>query len=145
MEITYQHAGSAPFSQRILELTKSHPLLYQAVLTALALPLHAVDRVMLARLACMHPNAFSRAFRHVTGITFREFKRWYRISAAEELLRTTLKTVKAISRAAAYACVRTFRRHFLAVKGRSPRAYRAQFLQPIVSGKWQLSLALRTT
>jgi two-component system response regulator YesN len=82
------------------------------------------SRAAVARAANVEPTYFSKLFRDVTGISFREWNMSVRVNAARILLRTTNRQIRAVAAAVGYLDVTTFARAFRKATGMSPREYR---------------------
>ncbi|MEU6863252.1 helix-turn-helix domain-containing protein [Streptomyces sp. NPDC046876] len=79
----------------------------------------------LARWAGMSPRSFARHFAAATGTTPHRWLLGHRIDEARRLLERTDHPVPEVARRAGFASEVTFRQHFTAQVGMSPRAYRA--------------------
>lgn len=79
----------------------------------------------LARLAGFSPSHFSARFRAVTGFSVTEYVKRLRMARARQLLITSDRTVAEIAAVVGYPDAFYFSRHFGAVNGVSPRAFRA--------------------
>jgi len=75
--------------------------------------------------AKMSANAFSRYFRQATGNTFTEAVISLRIAKACQLLLHTRKQIGSICYEVGFNNISNFNRHFRALRGASPRQYRA--------------------
>ncbi|KPI31551.1 transcriptional regulator with aminotransferase type sensor, AraC family [Actinobacteria bacterium OV450] len=80
---------------------------------------------VLARWAGMSPRSFARHFVAATGTTPHRWLLGHRLDAARRLLERTDHTVPEVARRAGFASEVTFRQHFTAQVGVSPRAYRS--------------------
>ncbi len=81
----------------------------------------------LARLAGMSVPAFSRFFRRVTGRTFVRYLRELRIGHARDLLIRTDSPIGDICADAGFTNLSNFNRCFVALTGKTPRAFRKAF------------------
>jgi AraC-like DNA-binding protein len=88
-----------------------------------------LDLGTVATAACMGRTAFSRAFRRVTGIRFRDFVWAYRVSAAAELIRTRDRSLTDLAFEVGFGSVVGFERAFKRVAGRTPAAFRRELLR----------------
>lgn len=77
-----------------------------------------------AGLVRLSPTFFSRYFRKATGHRFIEFLTRFRISKACERLETSSDPITHICFDVGFANVANFNRHFLKIKGMTPRQYR---------------------
>ncbi|MFD3546003.1 GlxA family transcriptional regulator [Streptomyces sp. NPDC058655] len=80
---------------------------------------------VMARWAGMSPRSFARHFAASTGTTPHRWLLGHRIDEARKLLERTDHPVPEVARRAGFASEVTFRQHFTAHAGVSPRAYRA--------------------
>ncbi|AWZ08129.1 helix-turn-helix domain-containing protein [Streptomyces sp. ICC4] len=85
----------------------------------------ALDVSTLARWAGMSPRSFARHFAAATGTTPHKWLLRHRLDEARKLLERTDHPVPEVARRAGFASEVTFRQHFAAYVGTSPRAYRA--------------------
>jgi AraC family transcriptional regulator, arabinose operon regulatory protein len=86
----------------------------------------AVSVPELARMAGFSPSHFSARFSAVTGFSVTEYVKRLRMARARQLLITSDHTVADIAAAVGYPDPFYFSRHFGAVNGVSPRAFRAR-------------------
>ncbi|RST02018.1 helix-turn-helix domain-containing protein [Streptomyces sp. WAC07149] len=84
-----------------------------------------LDVATLARWAGMSPRSFARHFTAATGTTPHKWLLSRRLDEARKLLERTDHPVPEVARRAGFASEVTFRQHFGASFGLSPRAYRA--------------------
>ncbi|WP_042802169.1 helix-turn-helix domain-containing protein [Streptomyces sp. C] len=84
-----------------------------------------LDVATLARWAGMSPRSFARHFTSATGTTPHRWLLSRRLDEARKLLERTDHPVPEVARRAGFASEVTFRQHFGASFGLSPRAYRA--------------------
>ncbi|ATZ23517.1 GlxA family transcriptional regulator [Streptomyces lavendulae] len=84
-----------------------------------------LDVATLARWAGMSPRSFARHFAAATGTTPHKWLLRHRLDEARKLLERTDHPVPEVARRAGFASEVTFRQHFGAHVGLSPRAYRA--------------------
>ncbi|MFJ6719104.1 GlxA family transcriptional regulator [Streptomyces sp. NPDC091259] len=84
-----------------------------------------LDVATLAGWAGMSPRSFARHFAAATGTTPHKWLLGHRLDAARRLLERTDHPVPEVARRAGFASEVTFRQHFTAHVGQSPRAYRA--------------------
>ncbi|HYE04040.1 MAG TPA: AraC family transcriptional regulator [Planctomycetota bacterium] len=77
-----------------------------------------------ARVAGMHPAAFSRFFRRLTSRTFTAYVRELRVARACGLLAQGRRPIAEIAAACGFASPSTFDRAFRQARGLAPRAYR---------------------
>jgi AraC-like DNA-binding protein len=80
----------------------------------------------LAELSGFTATAFSRAFKQHTGLTFVRYVNRLRIARACELLMTSDDSVADICFQVGFNNLSNFNRHFLALKGLSPSAFRRE-------------------
>ncbi|MGH1539102.1 MAG: helix-turn-helix domain-containing protein [Arenicella sp.] len=85
------------------------------------LSLEAVSR----HVGMSSPSSFSRFFHKATGMKYIEFIKKLRISKACEKLERTDEPITSICFAIGFANVANFNRHFMSIKGMTPRKYRA--------------------
>lgn len=90
----------------------------------------ALDVATLARWAGMSPRSFARHFAAATGTTPHKWLLGHRLDEARKLLERTDHPVTEVARRAGFASEVTFRQHFTAYVGTSPRAYRAAATAP---------------
>ncbi len=69
-------------------------------------------------------NYFSQQFHHCTGVTFREYLLWLKISEAEKLLLTTKKDITDIAAETGFATTSHFVAQFRKRKGITPAKFR---------------------
>ena len=86
----------------------------------------AVSVPELASMAGFSSSHFSARFRAVTGFSVTEYVKRLRMARARQLLITSDHTVAEIAAAVGYPDPFYFSRHFGAVNGVSPRAFRAR-------------------
>lgn len=84
-----------------------------------------LDVATLARWAGMSPRSFARHFAAATGTTPHKWLLGHRLDEARKLLERTDHPVTEVARRAGFTSEVTFRQHFTAHVGTSPRAYRA--------------------
>ncbi|WP_349629415.1 AraC family transcriptional regulator [Chelatococcus sp. YT9] len=91
----------------------------------------------LAELSGFTPSAFSRAFKHHTGLTFVRYINRLRIDRGCELLRNSDQSVADICFEVGFNNLSNFNRHFIALRGMPPSVFRrlhrqnaAQFIDP---------------
>lgn len=84
-----------------------------------------LDVTTLARWAGMSPRSFARHFAAATGTTPHKWLLGHRLDEARKLLERTDHPVTEVARLAGFTSEVTFRQHFTARVGTSPRAYRA--------------------
>ncbi|WP_330299429.1 GlxA family transcriptional regulator [Streptomyces sp. NBC_00503] len=84
-----------------------------------------LDVGTLARWAGMSPRSFARHFAAATGTTPHKWLLGHRLDEARKLLERTDHPVTEVARLAGFTSEVTFRQHFTARVGTSPRAYRA--------------------
>ncbi|MEU7067956.1 helix-turn-helix domain-containing protein [Streptomyces sp. NPDC046161] len=84
-----------------------------------------LDVATMARWAGMSPRSFARHFAAATGSTPHKWLLGHRLDAARRLLERTDHPVPEVARRAGFASEVTFRQHFTAYVGQTPRAYRA--------------------
>jgi AraC-like DNA-binding protein len=89
----------------------------------------AIGSSEVAAAACMGRTAFSRAFRRVTGIRFRDFVWAYRVSAAAELILTRDRSLTDLAFEVGFGSVVGFERAFKRVAGSTPAAFRRELLR----------------
>ena len=77
-----------------------------------------------ARMAGFTPTYFSRKFKEIVGIGFRDYLTHIRLREAERLLRTTSLPVQEVSVRSGFAGANYFGDVFTSVYGLSPRAFR---------------------
>nr|WSX49020.1 helix-turn-helix domain-containing protein [Streptomyces sp. NBC_00974] len=92
---------------------------------ALGLLREPLDVATLARWAGMSPRSFARHFAAATGTTPHRWLLGHRLDEARKLLERTDHPVTEVARRAGFTSEVTFRQHFTAHVGTSPRAYRA--------------------
>jgi transcriptional regulator GlxA family with amidase domain len=80
----------------------------------------------LAELSGFTATAFSRAFKQHTGLTFVRYVNRLRIARACELLMTSGDSIADICFQVGFNNLSNFNRHFLALKGLSPSAFRRE-------------------
>jgi AraC-like DNA-binding protein len=78
----------------------------------------------LAGLCNMSPSHFRRTFKSIMGFGPLEYVKRIRIKEATALLRTTEKTVLAISEEVGYHSLSSFNHHFMEINGTAPLKYR---------------------
>ncbi|MFJ6792799.1 GlxA family transcriptional regulator [Streptomyces sp. NPDC091268] len=88
------------------------------------------DVATLARWAGMSPRTFARHFAAATGTTPHKWLLGHRLDEARKLLERTDHPVPEVARRAGFASEVTFRQHFTAYVGVSPRSYRAAAATP---------------
>ncbi|WP_108126683.1 helix-turn-helix domain-containing protein [Saccharospirillum mangrovi] len=86
------------------------------------------------------PSFFSRWFKKATGYRFIDFVTRLRISRACEQLEVSTKPITNICFEAGFANVANFNRHFLKIKGMTPRQYRESIA---LRGKTPIKVSLR--
>lgn len=74
----------------------------------------------ISEVAMLSPYYFSRLFKKFTGTNFKNYLSRIRIEEAENLIKTTEKSIIDISFECGFNCVRTFNRTFKAIKGYPP-------------------------
>lgn len=77
------------------------------------------------------PTYFSRKFKQITGITFKEHLNDIRLRQAARMLSTTGGSVTEIATACGFSSSNYFKDLFRKKTGLSPRAYRQQITQPV--------------
>ena len=82
-----------------------------------------------AKIACMHYNTFSTAFRNTTAICFKDFLTKIRIEKSRELLENTDYSITKISELVGFSTSTHFSSSFRSLKNMSPKDYRKQYLQ----------------
>lgn len=87
------------------------------------------DLRTMACVACMERTAFSRAFRRMTGMSFREFAKAYRVSIAVTKMKSSDQSITELAFELGFGSVVTFERTFKKILGQTPSSYRAQLLQ----------------
>lgn len=87
-----------------------------------------VDMKKMAAMACMERTAFSRAFRHKTGMTPHEFIRAYRISLAAAMMEISDDSITEIAFSVGFGSLDAFGRAFKRVVGITPSQYRRELL-----------------
>ncbi|MFG1497009.1 AraC family transcriptional regulator [Saccharospirillum sp. HFRX-1] len=107
---------------------QADPLLEQRINTVVNyIAEHFTDDISLddvASLVRLSPTFFSRYFRRATGHRFIDFVTRMRISKACERLELTPDPITNICFEVGFANVANFNRHFLKIKGMTPRQYR---------------------
>lgn len=93
-----------------------------------------------AALLGLTPSFFSRWFKKVTGYRFIDFVTRLRISRSCEYLETTDAPITHICFESGFANVANFNRHFLKIKGMTPRQYRDSIS---IRGKRPIKVSLR--
>jgi transcriptional regulator GlxA family with amidase domain len=83
-----------------------------------------ISRDAACGLACMSPSHFSRTFRKVVGMSYQEYVNRKRIAKAQELLRTSPRSIAEIAAYVGFADNTGFGRIFKKVTGHTPSAYR---------------------
>ncbi len=86
--------------------------------------------VSLAAHANLSPRSFYRAFHDSTGTTPYRWLLSQRVEHARQLLETTALTIDEVTRRVGFGDTSTMRKHFAAVVGTSPSAYRQAFGEP---------------
>ena len=97
---------------------------------------HATEPLALdqaARIACMERTSFSRCFRRVCGITFREFVQRWRIAIAVQQMLQSDTSLTEIAYLVGFESLSTFERTFKRVTARRPSEYRKYLL----AKRWQ--------
>ncbi len=98
----------------------------QRVMVAIAgEPTAAYSLDDLARIACLSPYHFSRAFKDQTGETPMRYLRRHRVGLAARLLRTTRYSVAQIASRTGFSSAGRLSEAFSQVMGESPSAHRA--------------------
>lgn len=88
----------------------------------------ALDLEKAAEIACMERTSFSRFFKRVAGITFREFLQRWRIAIAIQLLAASDDSILQIALAIGFNSISAFERTFRKITALSPSVYRRQLL-----------------
>ena len=83
---------------------------------------HIVTARDCSRIACMSYSYFSRSFRAVTGINFKEYLNRVRIAHAEKALLTTDQSVTEVANHCGYDNVSYFISVYRGIKGKTPHA-----------------------
>lgn len=93
-----------------------------------------------AGMACMERTSFSRFFKRVVGITFREFMQRWRIAIALDQISASDHSITEIAFASGFDSMSAFERTFKKVTALSPSEYRRRLLahafatvQPIIA------------
>jgi AraC-like DNA-binding protein len=88
-----------------------------------------VDMKEMAAIACMERTAFSKAFRHKTGMTPYQFIRAYRISLAAAKMEISDDSITEIAFSVGFGSLDAFGRAFKRVVGITPSQYRRELLR----------------
>ncbi len=84
---------------------------------------------IIAGIACMEASYFSTFFHEKVGITFPDYLRFYRISKAKEIFKTSDKSVTEVAFEVGFSDLRTFERNFKGIEGMTPVKYQ-QTIRP---------------
>jgi AraC-like DNA-binding protein len=82
----------------------------------------------IAAVACMERTAFSKSFRHKTGITFHEFVQAYRVSQAASRMEVSDCSITEVAFGVGFNSLDTFERVFKKIAGTTPSRYRLELL-----------------
>lgn len=88
-----------------------------------------VDMNEMAAMACMERTAFSKAFRHKTGITPYQFVQAYRVSLAAARMEISDDSITEIAFSVGFGSLDAFGRVFKKVVGITPSQYRRELLE----------------
>lgn len=124
--ITRQAPTSTPDASQLRKIDK-----VLAYLEAQAHHQNAVSQSEAARRVRMSPAGFSRFFRRTTGRTFVGYLGELRVSQAALLLMETDLPILEVAMRSGFANLSNFNRRFLALKGMSPRRFRAQHAEAV--------------
>jgi AraC-like DNA-binding protein len=86
-----------------------------------------ISRDAASGLAGMSPSHFSRIFRKVVGMSYQEYVNRKRITKAQDLLRTSSRSIADIALYLGFADTTGFGRIFKKLTGHTPTAYRTMY------------------
>ncbi|GIX41866.1 MAG: hypothetical protein KatS3mg129_1599 [Leptospiraceae bacterium] len=89
--------------------------------------LYEISREGLAAKFDLHPDFFSKAFKHYTGKKLNQYINELRIKHAINLMQNTNKNILEISLESGFENLRTFNRVFKEITGKTPKEYKKSF------------------